>query len=76
MDGTISLFMPMLEFLSSHSARISHGNSWLIVDKDNDGKFYYTVYNKMPYAKRSKQLYEGHHLNDALWCLEHEERYK
>lgn len=71
-----AMLLLLLEFLANHSARISYGNSWLVIDKDESEKYFYTVYNKQPYAKRSKKLYEGHQLGDALYCLENEEEYR
>lgn len=66
----------LLSFLANNSSRISYGNAWLIVDTDEEGQYFYAVYVRHFGAKRNKQLYEGHNLMDALWCLEHEEEYK
>ena len=68
----------LLDFIVANLAKVTywHGDVWMIAGAEENNIPYFTVYSKSSDTKRTKRLYDGHSLADALWCLEHDEEYK
>ena len=62
----------IIEFLINNNARISNGDSWLVVNEVGKDTFY-TVYKKSYGRKKTSTLYNGIYLETALMFLKSEE---
>lgn len=62
----------IIEFLINNNARISNGDTWLVVNKIGKDIFY-TVYKKSYGQRKTSTLYDGVYLETALMFLKSEE---
>lgn len=66
----------LIEFLlQEKNATVSFGACYMTIERDDLGPVF-TVYKKAYHQKRPSLLYEGHYVQDAIWCLKNAERYK
>lgn len=62
----------IVKFLLDNPARISNGNTWLVVNKIGKDIFY-TVYSRSYGQRKNRTLYDGVYLETALMFLKGED---